>query len=99
MPNLLIVGPTNNGKTMIVEKFMRNHPSRPSTSGEHEQIPVITLQMPPNPDVRCFYNALLNKLNIAHFYKNLRVSQLEVELIKILHIVEVKLIIIDELHS
>jgi Bacterial TniB protein len=26
MPNLLLVGPTNNGKTMIVEKFRRAHP-------------------------------------------------------------------------
>ena len=25
MPNLLLVGPTNNGKTMIVEKFRRAH--------------------------------------------------------------------------
>src|SRR3989338_6713579 len=25
MPNLLITGPTNNGKTMIIEKFCRDH--------------------------------------------------------------------------
>ncbi|MBP6918808.1 MAG: TniB family NTP-binding protein [Legionellaceae bacterium] len=25
MPNLLIVGPTNNGKSMIIEKFRRTH--------------------------------------------------------------------------
>lgn len=25
MPNLLIIGPTNNGKTMIIEKFHRSH--------------------------------------------------------------------------
>ncbi|MBB2940489.1 putative ATPase with chaperone activity [Actinoplanes lutulentus] len=31
MPNLLLIGPTNNGKSMIVEKFRRTHPriSRP----------------------------------------------------------------------
>ena len=27
MPNLLIVGPTNNGKSMIIEKFKRMHKS------------------------------------------------------------------------
>ena len=26
MPNLLIIGPTNNGKSMIVEKFCRDYP-------------------------------------------------------------------------
>ena len=27
MPNLLLVGPSNNGKTMIVEKIRRAHPA------------------------------------------------------------------------
>ena len=27
MPNLLLVGPTNNGKSMIIEKFRRTHPA------------------------------------------------------------------------
>jgi Bacterial TniB protein len=43
MPNLLIVGPTNNGKTMIVEKFRRAHP--PDEASETEDgiacIPVL----------------------------------------------------------
>ena len=26
MPNLLLIGPTNNGKSMIIEKFCRTHP-------------------------------------------------------------------------
>lgn len=26
MPNLLLIGPTNNGKSMIIEKFRRRHP-------------------------------------------------------------------------
>ncbi len=31
MPNLLLTGPANNGKSMLIEKFRRNHPpvSRP----------------------------------------------------------------------
>lgn len=29
MPNLLLVGPTNNGKSMIIEKFRRTHPAQP----------------------------------------------------------------------
>jgi hypothetical protein len=38
MPNLLLVGPTNNGKSMIIEKFRREHP--PSSGVDEEQIPV-----------------------------------------------------------
>jgi hypothetical protein len=39
MPNLLLIGPTNNGKSMIIEKFRRGHP--PSSGAEEEQIPVL----------------------------------------------------------
>jgi hypothetical protein len=47
MPNLLLIGPTNNGKSMIIEKFRRAHPriSHP----ERELIPVLTMQMPSGP--------------------------------------------------
>ena len=44
--NLLIIGPTNNGKTMIAEKFRRTHPARISDDGEREVIAVVMVQMP-----------------------------------------------------
>jgi predicted ATPase with chaperone activity len=44
MPNLLLVGPTNNGKSMIIEKFRRTHPTTSSDVQEH--IPVLCVQMP-----------------------------------------------------
>lgn len=49
MPNMLIVGPTNNGKTMIIEKFRRQHPPYGSTDQDHEMIPVLSVQMPSDP--------------------------------------------------
>ncbi|WP_324199151.1 TniB family NTP-binding protein [Nocardia amamiensis] len=60
MPNLLIVGPTNNGKSMIIEKFCRTHP--PTSHPDHEEIPVLTMQMPSEPSVTGFYTALLAAL-------------------------------------
>ena len=33
MPNLLLIGPTNNGKSMIVEKFRRTHPPPRTRTG------------------------------------------------------------------
>jgi len=47
MPNLLIIGATNNGKSMIVEKFRRQH--LPSSSPDSEHIPVLCVQMPSDP--------------------------------------------------
>lgn len=57
MPNLLLVGPTNNGKSMIVEKFRRAHPV--GTDADQEHIPVLVVQMPSEPSVIRFYVALL----------------------------------------
>ena len=57
MPNLLLVGPTNNGKSMIVEKFRRTHPA--SSDADQEHIPVLVVQMPSEPSVIRFYVALL----------------------------------------
>jgi len=43
MPNLLLIGPTNNGKSMIIEKFRRTHP--PISHPDREEIPVLVVQM------------------------------------------------------
>jgi hypothetical protein len=46
MPNLPLVGPTNNGKSMIVEKFRRTHPA--SSDADQEHIPVWSCRCRPN---------------------------------------------------
>ncbi len=48
-PNLLIVGPTNNGKSMIVEKFRRSYPPGLGPTSERETIPLLVVQMPSEP--------------------------------------------------
>ena len=62
MPNMLLISPTNNGKSMIVEKFRRKHLPYTSASQDHEVIPVLTVQMPSNPSVRRFYSTMLDAL-------------------------------------
>src|ERR1700694_5724240 len=62
--NLLVVGPTNNGKTAIAEHFLRIHPQHSSEDGEHEVIPVLLVQMPPSPTVGRLYAAVLAGLGM-----------------------------------
>src|SRR6185312_11273180 len=45
MPNILLVGPTNNGKTMIVEKFRRAHPPMPPSSAPEGAVTVPVLKV------------------------------------------------------
>jgi hypothetical protein len=96
MPNLLIVGPTNNGKSMIIEKFRRDHPviSHP----DREEIPVLALQMPSNPSVTRFYTAILTAMG-APVRKTYQIAHLEQVVLQLLRCAGVRMLIIDELHN
>ncbi len=96
MPNLLLIGPTNNGKSMIVEKFRRSHP--PQSLPEHEQTPVLAVQMPSEPSVSRFYTALLAALG-APLRLRARVAELEQLALMLLRRVGVRVLVVDELHN
>ncbi len=96
MPNLLIVGPTNNGKSMIIEKFRRSHP--PISQDDQENILVLSVQMPSEPSIARFYAALLSALG-APFRPRQRLAELEHMTLKLLRAVGVRILIIDELHN
>lgn len=96
MPNLLLVGPTNNGKSMVIERFHRKHP--PVTGGERENIPVVCMQMPPEPSPLRFYTAILAALG-APLHPRPRVVELEQLVLSLLREVDARMLVIDELHS
>lgn len=98
MPNLLVVGDTNNGKTMLVQKFCRRHPPDDNPEGEAAIVPVLYIQAPPTPDEGRFYNAILEKL-FAPFRPSDTVGKKEFQTIKLLRYVGLKMLIIDEIHQ
>jgi hypothetical protein len=57
LPNMLLIGPTNNGKSMIIERFRRAH--SPGSEADPECIPVLCTQTPTNPSPFRFYAAIL----------------------------------------
>ena len=95
MPNLLLVGPTNNGKSMIVEKFRRTHPA--SSDADQEHIPVLVVQMPSEPSVIRFYVALLAAMG-APLRPRPRLPEMEQLALALLRKVGVRmLVIVDNL--
>ena len=98
MKNMLIIGHSNNGKTMIVEKFRRSHLPYESEDGEHEIIPVLMIQMPSNPSVQRFYAAIARALDspISHYQSAVRYEAI---VLNILKTTQTKILIIDELHN
>jgi Bacterial TniB protein len=98
MPNLLLVGETNNGKTMIVNRFHQLHPVTDDSNTEHFQWPVLVVQAPPVPSEARFYNAILEKLSAPYSSRD-SVDKKQFQVLKILRRVQVQIIIIDEIHQ
>jgi len=100
MPNLLLVGPTNNGKTMIVEKFRRTHPptEAQSMADSNALIPVIRVQMPCGPDERRFFGAILDALGMEP-WRNDKVAARQDLAVRLMRQTGVQLLVIDELHN
>lgn len=96
--NLLIVSPSNNGKTMIAEKFHRTHPQRISDDGEHEVIPVLMVQMPAEATASRLHTALQITLGTpVGFYG--RHDRREALTLQLMRTVGVRMLIIDEVHN
>lgn len=98
MPNLLIIGPTNNGKSMIVEKFRRSHAECMAENSERELIPVVVVQAPTEPSVARFYAMLLAAMGAPH-RRPAKVVDLEQVALRVLRTVKTKILVIDELHN
>ena len=108
MPNLLIIGATNNGKSMIIEKFRKKYPKSQLTSFEMEQkktdcklsMPVLVIQMPAVPSIRRFCLAILNELELRYsLYDRYHIAPLEREVLDDLKRFDVRMLVIDEIHN
>jgi len=97
-PNILLISPSNNGKSMIIEKFRRDHTPEKKEGGDAEILPVIVLQMPTQPTFNRFYAELLAELGTPHS-RWLRSHALEQAALKTLRAVSARILIIDELHN
>lgn len=95
MPNLLIVGNTNNGKTMLVKRFCARHPPEDNKEGQSVVAPVIFVQAPPIPDEGRFYNAIMNVL-FAPYKPSDRVDRKQFQAIKLMREVGLRMLVIDE---
>jgi type II secretory pathway predicted ATPase ExeA len=100
MPNLLLVGQTNNGKTMIVEKFRRSHlpVDATATTNGIASIPVLKVQMPPGPDEHRFFGAILDALGLPSA-PNDRTARRQDAAVRLMRATAVRLLVIDEVQN
>lgn len=99
MPNLLLVGDSNNGKTAILSKFNQTHLAyiNKNTSRCRLVNPVLMIQAPPEPDEKRFYNAILEKL-FAPYRTSEKIDSRYMRVKNLLTDLKTKILIIDEIH-
>ncbi|KPY17276.1 Transposition helper protein [Pseudomonas savastanoi pv. phaseolicola] len=98
MPNLLIVGDSNNGKTTIVRHFVKNHGE--GYIDEHSEAvrPVILAQAPPSADEKDLYAAILETFWMPYRRTDSKLV-LRYQVIHTMRELKVRMLIIDEIHS
>ena len=98
MPNLLIVGETNAGKTMLANRFVQGHRADDNPDGDVAIVPVLAIQAPPGPDESRFYNTILEALSAPHNPRE-RVAQKQFQVLRLLKQIGLRMLIIDEVHN
>jgi len=97
MPNMLITGSTNNGKTAIARAFIKQHPTISEPEDEADVVPVLYIQAPPVPDERRFNAVLLDQLRIPHKV-NERADRMAQQFLHMAPKLGVRMLIVDEIH-
>ena len=95
MPNLLLVGETNNGKTMLLRRFVELHPAESTEIGSTRR--VLSIQAPPVPDERRLYFAILDALHAPYSPSGFTAAKMT-QVLTVLQKVGVRMLVIDEIH-
>lgn len=98
MPNLLIIGESNNGKTTLIHRF--NHLCGEGYVDENAESvrPVIVAEAPPSADEKGLYVSILERF-WAPYQATAPAAKLRYQAIHQLRRCKVRILIIDEFHS
>lgn len=98
MPNLLLVGRSNNGKTELLKEFRRRYPAEERLNEDAIYAPVVYVECPPGPNDSMFLDQALKTLGIdpkSSAGPKDKIEALATQLIK----VKTKVLLLDELNS
>jgi chromosomal replication initiation ATPase DnaA len=98
MPNLLLVGDSHNGKTHILNHFKKLYGQAYVNDNNEPVIPVMIVQAPPGPVEKDLMIQILDKFSSPYRYSD-PVVKLRHQAIHMMRHCNVKILIIDEVHS
>lgn len=99
MPNIALIGESNNGKSMLLNNFARRHDpvNQPDHDVNSDQIerPVFLFQAPPEPDEGRLYNRMLRELSSEGREREPAESKLH-RISVLLRALKTRIVLIDE---
>jgi hypothetical protein len=98
MPNLLIIGNTNNGKTSILNRLLNTYSRIENPEGDADIIPLIRVQAPPDADESRLYDLILFELGVPSS-PNYRAAFKKNQILTVAPRVNLRGILIDEIHD
>ena len=97
-PGLAIYGHSGMGKTMLVEKFRRDHPPAFNSAVGFETFPVLAISLTSRPTERRVYAQLLMALGVS-VNERATLLELEIKAIRLLKDSMVRVLVFDEVHN
>lgn len=98
MDSLLITGESGMGKTMIIEKFLRQHPQREDQISGTLKTPIVSIQMAPTPGEKRLYVQILDALNVDTLSR-MDKDHAAILCLRLMKAMGVRMLIIDEVHN
>ncbi len=98
MPNVLIIGESGTGKTMIADRFCQLNQPYEREDGDGIVIPVLSIISPPAPNESDLYGKILDRL-LAPYSHSDSTERKQYLALKLMKRCNVKMLMIDEIHS
>ena len=98
MPNILLVGESNNGKTTLIHHFYKKHGEAYENEDQNLIKPILMIESPVTASEKALYMAILNEL-MAVYRDTASVETLYTQTLHLMRTFGVKMLIIDEFHS
>lgn len=101
MPSRILVGATNNGKSMLLAKFARMHGVAPGKTSAVPtmQVPVLYVQMPSGPDEKLFFAAVFKVLGMPERLNERMLARQQCAAMRLIEAAKVRVMAIDEIHN